>query len=193
MSSRIAFLFLFIFLPGFSVAASPEVRSLREAVPHDNFIIREEMVPMRDGAKLYTVILSPKGATGDFPILLRRTPYDATGVLRGHPTSRFESILGYEFLGDDYVYVVQDIRGRFKSEGDYFMYRAPRGAFNKTETDETTDAWDTIDWLVKNVPSNGRVGIWGNSYPGWLTLAAMRDPHPALAAAVPLNPVVMVR
>jgi putative CocE/NonD family hydrolase len=72
------------------------------------------------------------------------------------------------------------------------MYRAPRGAFNKTETDETTDAWDTIEWLVENVPSNGRVGIWGTSYPGWLTLAAMRAPHPALAAAVPFNPVVDV-
>jgi putative CocE/NonD family hydrolase len=181
-----------MFLLGLPVAASSEERSLREAVPHDNFVIREEMVAMRDGAKLYTVILTPKDAKADFPILLRRTPYDATGVLRGHPTSRFESILGYEFLGDDYVYVVQDIRGRFKSEGDYFMYRAPRGAFNKTKTDETTDAWDTIDWLVKNVPSNGRVGIWGTSYPGWLTLAAMRDPHAALAAAVPFNPVVDV-
>jgi hypothetical protein len=72
------------------------------------------------------------------------------------------------------------------------MYRAPRGAFNNTDTDETTDAWDTVDWLVNNVSSNGRVGIWGNSYSGWLTLAAMRDPHPALAAAVPTNPVVDV-
>ncbi|MEE9229886.1 MAG: CocE/NonD family hydrolase [Acidobacteriota bacterium] len=192
MSGRITFSLLFMFLMGFPVAAFSEEQPLREAVPHDNFVIREEMVPMRDGVKLYTVILTPKDAEANFPVLLKRTPYDATGVLRGHPTSRFESILGYQFLGDDYVYVVQDIRGRFESEGDYFMYRAPRGAFNKTETDETTDAWDTIDWLVKNVPSNGRIGIWGTSYPGWLTLAAMRDPHPALAAAVPFNPVVDV-
>jgi hypothetical protein len=71
------------------------------------------------------------------------------------------------------------------------MYRVPRGAFNRSDTDETTDAWDTIDWLVKNVtPNNGKVGVWGTSYPGWLTLAALRDPHPALAAAVPFNPVV---
>ncbi len=70
------------------------------------------------------------------------------------------------------------------------MYRAPRGPFNQTDTDETTDAWDSIDWLVKKLSTNGRVGIWGTSYPGWLTLAAMRDPHPALAAAVPFNPVV---
>jgi putative CocE/NonD family hydrolase len=171
---------------------SAEEEPLRAPLPHDNFVIREEMVPMRDGVKLYTLILSPKENSEKLPIILRRTPYDSTGVLRGHASSRLDVNIGYEFLGDDYIYVIQDLRGRFKSEGDYFMYRAPRGAFNKTETDETTDAWDTIDWIVKNVPSNGRVGIWGNSYPGWLTLAAMRDPHPALAAAVPLNPVVDV-
>jgi len=171
---------------------SAEDQPLREAVPHDDFVIREEMVPMRDGAKLYTLIIIPKEKKAALPIILRRTPYDATGVLRGHASSRLDVNVGYEFLGNDYVYVVQDIRGRFKSEGGYFMYRAPRGAFNDTETDETTDAWDTIEWLVKNVPSNGRVGIWGTSYPGWLTLAAMRDPHPALAAAVPFNPVVDV-
>ncbi len=171
---------------------SAEDRPLREAVPHDDFVIREEMVPMRDDVELYTLIISPKEVKNALPILLRRTPYDATGVLRGHGSSRLDVKIGYEFLGHDYIYVVQDIRGRFKSGGDYFMYRSPRGAFNKTETDETTDAWDTIDWLVKNVPSNGRVGIWGTSYPGWLTLAAMRDPHPALAAAVPFNPVVDV-
>jgi putative CocE/NonD family hydrolase len=171
---------------------SAEGQPLRVAVPHDNFLIQEEMVPMRDGVKLYTLIISPKESKAALPMMLRRTPYDATGVLRGHVSSRLDVNIGYEFLGDDYIYVVQDIRGRFNSEGAYFMYRAPRGAFNKTETDETTDAWDTIDWLVKNIPSNGRVGIWGTSYPGWLTLAAMRDPHPALAAAAPFNPVVDV-
>jgi predicted acyl esterase len=73
------------------------------------------------------------------------------------------------------------------------MYRVPRGGFNRTSTDETTDAWDTIEWLVDNVAANsGRVGVWGTSYPGWLTPAALRDPHPALAAAVPFNPVVDV-
>jgi putative CocE/NonD family hydrolase len=172
--------------------ASAEDQPLREAVPHDDFVIREEMVPMRDGAKLYTLIIIPKEKKAALPIVLRRTPYDATGVLSDRASSRLDVNVGYEFLGDDYIYVIQDIRGRFKSEGDYFMYRAPRGAFNDTETDETTDAWDTIEWLVENVPSNGRVGVWGTSYPGWLTLAAMRDPHPALAAAVPFNPVVDV-
>ncbi len=99
-------------------------------------------------------------------------------------------MLGTRYMGPDYIYVYQDIRGRFKSEGDYYMYRAPIGPFNKTNTDESTDAWDSMDWLVKNLSANGRIGIWGTSYPGWLTLAAMKDPHPALAAAVPFNPVV---
>jgi putative CocE/NonD family hydrolase len=166
--------------------------SVREALPHDDFVIREEMVPMRDGVKLYTLILTPKNSTQPLPIVLERTPYDATRALGDRPTSRLAVTLGRKFLGDKYVYAVQDIRGRFKSEGEYAMYRVPRGAFNQTETDETTDAWDTIDWLVRNIPSNGRVGVWGTSYPGWLTLAAMRDPHPALAAAVPFNPVVDV-
>ena len=185
-------LWLLAYAPLASGDVSAEDQPLREAVPHDDFVIREEMVPMRDGAKLYTLIIIPKQEKAALPVLLRRTPYDATGVLRGHASSRLDVNIGYEFLGNDYIYVIQDIRGRFKSEGDYWMYRAPRGPFNDTETDETTDAWDTIEWLVKNLPSNGRVGVWGTSYPGWLTLAAMRDPHPALAAAVPFNPVVDV-
>lgn len=171
---------------------SADERPLRESVPHDNFVIREQMVAMRDGVELYTMIISPKENTDALPIILRRTPYDPTGVLRRQVLSRLDVSLGYEYLGNDNIYVVQDIRGRFNSEGDYIMFRAPRGAFNKTDTDETLDAWDAIDWLVKNVPSNGREGIWGTSYPGWLTLAAMRDPQPALASAVPFNPVVDV-
>ena len=184
---------LCVFIPVFTLRSPVLARqSLREVFPHDDFKIREEMVPMRDGVKLYTLILTPKTSEGSLPILLERTPYDATGAIGDRPTSRLAVTLGHKFLGDDYVYAVQDIRGRFKSEGDYAMYRAPRGAFNQTETDETTDAWDTIDWLVKNVSSNGRLGVWGTSYPGWLTLAAMRDPHPALSAAIPFNPVVDV-
>lgn len=175
-----------------SGVVADQKRPLREAMPHDDFLIREEMVPMRDGIGLYTIIISPKANDGHLPILLNRTPYDATSLVRGRASSRLDVMLDSEYLGDDYIYVKQDIRGRFKSEGEYFMYRAPRGEFNQTETDETTDAWDTIEWLVQNVPSNGRVGVWGTSYPGWLTLAAMRDPHPVLAAAVPFNPVVDV-
>ena len=158
-----------------SALVSAEEQPLRDSYVQDNFVIRDAMVPMRDGVKLYTLIISPKKNTGAFPVILKRTPYDASSNLNSRASSRLEVTIGSQFLGDDYIYVVQDTRGRFKSEGEYFMYRAPRGAFNKTRTDETTDAWDTVDWIVKNVASNGRVGIWGNSYPGWLTLAAMRE------------------
>jgi hypothetical protein len=164
---------------------------LREAHASDDFAVREAMVPMRDGVKLYTLILTPKRAAGPLPILLERTPYDATRAVGGRATQKLEVVRGTRYAGGGYIVVAQDLRGRYKSEGRYAMYRVPRGAFNKSDTDETTDAWDTIDWLVKNVtPNNGRVGVWGTSYPGWLTLAALRDPHPALAAAVPFNPVV---
>jgi uncharacterized protein len=169
--------------------------TLAAAEPRKNYELREEMVPMRDGVKLFTLIVTPtRGRGGTRPILLERTPYDATSALGGgHPSTLLAVALQNQFVGDETLYVFQDIRGRFHSEGEVALYRVPRGNFNRSETDETTDAWDTIDWLVKNVPgNNGRVGVWGTSYPGWLTLAAMRDPHPALAAAVPFNPVVDV-
>jgi len=184
---------LFLMAVGGLLAAETVVSgAAREVYPQDDFTVRGEMVPMRDGIKLYTLILTPKGSGGALPIVLERTPYDASRAL-GQSSTRLEVVRGAKFLGPDFITVVQDIRGRFGSEGDYAMYRVPRGQFNTSMTDETTDAWDTIDWLVKNVrPNNGRVGVWGTSYPGWLTLAALRDPHPALAAAVPFNPVVDV-
>ena len=173
------------------MADEPE-KSLREPVRNDDFVIREEMIPMRDGVRLYTIIMVPKDAGETLPIIMNRTPYEADGILRGPASTRLGVNIGTQFLGNDYIYVAQDIRGRFKSEGEYIMFRPPRGPLNDTETDHTTDTWDTIEWLVNNVESNGRVGVWGTSYPGWLTLAAIKDPHPALAAAVPFNPVVDV-
>jgi len=167
-------------------AREPSADTLAET----DFTIREEMIPMRDGIRLYTLILSPKDTSVPLPVLLLRTPYNAERSAGNLAVSSLQAALGARYMGPDYLYVFQDIRGRFNSEGDYFMYRAPRGPFNQTDTDETTDAWDSIDWLVKNLSTNEKVGIWGTSYPGWLTLAAMRDPHPALAAAVPFNPVV---
>ncbi len=176
---------MIIFYPSFGQQV------VREAFPYDDFTVREEMIPMRDGVRLYTIILSPKNMAKPLPMIIERTPYSAANSLGG-PSSSMDVELGNKYVGDAFIYVFQDIRGRFKSEGENFLYRVPRGEFNKTETDETTDAWDSIDWLVKNIKSNGKVGVWGTSYPGWLTLAALRDPHPALAAAVPFNPVVDV-
>ena len=172
------------------VLEAPAQQKVTESNPEADFTVREEMIPMRDGVRLYTLILAPAEPAGQLPVILLRTPYNAKYTPGDLSASSLEAVLGTRFMGPDYIYVFQDIRGRFKSEGDYFMYRAPRGPFNSTTTDETTDAWDGIDWLVKNLSTNGRVGIWGTSYPGWLTLAAMQDPHPALAAAVPFNPVV---
>ncbi|MCH7853179.1 MAG: CocE/NonD family hydrolase [Proteobacteria bacterium] len=176
----------------FSTIADARDKSLREPVPGDDFVIREEMIPMRDGVKLYTIIMVPKNSDGHLPIMMTRTPYDAGGILAGPASTKLGVNVGTRFLGNDYIYVSQDIRGRFKSEGDYVMFRHPIGPLNDSDTDHTTDTWDTIEWLINNVDSNGRVGVWGTSYPGWLTLAALKDPHPALAAAVPFNPVVDV-
>ena len=163
----------------------------RTAFPEDDFTLSEYRIPMRDGVELYTLVLTPKGAAGPLPVLLERTPYDASDVFGSRATTQLAVMRGPYFAGKGFIYVFQDIRGRFRSGGEYAMYRVPRGAFNTSNTDETTDAWDTIDWLVKKLPgNNGKVGIWGVSYPGWLALAALREPHPALAAAIPFNPVV---
>jgi len=157
---------------------------------------REVMISMRDGVRLFTVILVPKGAT-DAPILLTRTPYDADDLTRHKKSAHLGPVLsGYDNAADlivdgGYIRVVQDVRGKYGSEGDYVMNRPLRGPQNRTPVDHATDTWDTIDWLVKNVPeSNGRVGILGISYNGFLTLTALFNPHPALKVAVPMNPMV---
>ena len=157
---------------------------------------RDVMIPMRDGVKLHTVILVPKGAHGA-PILLTRTPYDATKLTSHLPSTHLGPILyGYDNATDvivegGYIRVVQDIRGKYGSEGDYVMTRPLHGPLNPTPVDHSTDTYDTIDWLVKNVPeSNGKVGILGISYDGFLPLMALVNPHPALKVAVPMNPMV---
>lgn len=157
---------------------------------------REVMIPMRDGVKLHTVILVPKGA-GRAPILLTRTPYDATALTSHAHSAHLGPILsGYDNATDvivegGYVRVVQDIRGKYRSEGDYVMNRPLRGPLNPTAVDHATDTYDTIDWLVKNTPeTNGKVGVIGISYDGFLTLMALVNPHPALKVAVPMNPMV---
>ncbi len=157
---------------------------------------RDLMIPMRDGVKLHTVILVPKRAQGA-PILLTRTPYDATGLTTHAQSSHLGPILeGYDNATDvivegGYIRVVQDVRGKHGSEGDYVMTRPLHGPQNPTPVDHATDTYDTIDWLVKNIPeSNGKVGILGISYDGFLPLMALVNPHPALKVSVPMNPMV---
>ena len=155
---------------------------------------RVVMIPMRDGVKLNTVILVPRGAKGA-PILLTRTPYDAKELTTHSHSSHLGPILeGYDNATDvivegGYIRVIQDIRGKHGSEGDYVMNRPLHGPQNPTPVDHATDTWDTIDWLVKNVPeSNGKVGILGISYDGFLPLMALVHPHPALKVSVPDEP-----
>jgi putative CocE/NonD family hydrolase len=157
---------------------------------------RDVMIPMRDGVRLHTVILIPKGARRA-PMLLTRTPYDATATTSYAQSSHLAPELnGYDnaldvIIPGGYIRVVQDIRGKYGSEGDYVMNRPLVGPLNGTTVDESTDTYDTIDWLVKNVPqSNGNVGELGISYDGFEPLMGIIHPHPALKVAVPMNPMV---
>ncbi|MGA9509583.1 MAG: CocE/NonD family hydrolase, partial [Candidatus Sulfotelmatobacter sp.] len=161
-----------------------------------DYIKRDVMIPMRDGVKLHTVIVLPKGAK-NAPMLLTRTPYSATAQTSQAASSHLGPILyGYDNATDvivegGYIRVIQDVRGKYGSEGDYVMNRPLHGPLNPTPVDHSTDTYDTIDWLVKNVPeSNGKVGILGISYDGFTTLMALVNPHPALKVAVPMNPMV---
>ncbi len=167
--------------------------------PVDSFdyVRRTVQIPMRDGVKLNTVLLIPRKAH-HAPMLLTRTPYNAAEMTAHAENAQMESVLqGYDNQPDvivkgGYIRVVQDVRGKYGSEGDYVMNRPMAGTpFNPTPVDHSTDAWDTIDWLSKNVPeSNGKVGIIGSSYDGYLPLIALVNPHPALKVAVPMNPMV---
>ncbi|HQR09165.1 MAG TPA: CocE/NonD family hydrolase [Gemmatales bacterium] len=144
---------------------------------------RSEMIAMRDGVKLNTLICTPKDQKDSLPIIIQRTPYGADGH---SPLSNYTR----DMANDGYIFVYQDIRGRFKSEGAFDMMRAPRDKSNPQAIDESSDTYDTIEWLIKNLPNNnGKVGILGISYDGWLATMALLDPHPALAAASPQAPV----
>jgi uncharacterized protein len=164
-----------------------------EIRPQADYVKRVVMIPMRDGVKLYTVIVMKK-STANGPMLLSRTPYDAKGSTartRSQSITEILPAMDAEFVEDNYIRVYQDIRGLHNSEGQFIMTRPIIGPLNTTGIDESTDAYDTIDWLVKNVPeSNGKVGVIGSSYLGFTTLMAEITPHPALKAAVPQSPMV---
>jgi putative CocE/NonD family hydrolase len=156
---------------------------------------RVVMIPMRDGTRLYTVIVVPKGAT-NAPIVLTRTPYNAKArASRADSSSMLQTLpLSDEmFVKDCYIRVYQDVRGKYGSEGDYVVTRPVIGPLNPTKVDHTTDAYDTIDWLVNkaNLPeSNGRVGMIGSSYEGFTVVMALLHPHPALKVAAPESPMI---
>jgi uncharacterized protein len=198
-SSRLRFLTAAILCiaPGLGAqtpAIAPDVPARYQAPASEyDYVRREEMIPMRDGVKLFTVIVVPKGAT-HAPILLTRTPYEAaTRTTRTRSPHMLATLpQGDEvFVADGYIRVFQDVRGKYKSEGDYVMTRPLRGPLNSSQVDHSTDAYDTIDWLVKHVPeTNGRVGMLGSSYEGFTVVMALVHPHPALKVAAPMSPMV---
>jgi putative CocE/NonD family hydrolase len=156
--------------------------ALLYAQPIDKRFTRTDaMIAMRDGVKLFTIVYVPKDKKGPLPFIMLRTPY---GIDTRGPSS-FQSYLK-DLADEGYIFVFQDIRGRHKSDGTFVMSRAPRDLKDPKAIDENTDTNDSIDWLLKNVPdNNGKVGILGISYPGWLTVMATLDPHPALKAVSP--------
>ncbi|MEP6944972.1 MAG: CocE/NonD family hydrolase, partial [Acidobacteriota bacterium] len=188
---------IFCGISGFSQTL-PSERPAKLVESRDGFeyVKTDVMIPMRDGTKLHTVIIVPNGAKRA-PILLTRTPYSATALTSHAASSHLGPILqGYDnavdvIVGGGYIRVVQDVRGKYGSEGEYVMNRPLHGPLNPTSVDHATDTYDTIDWLVKNIPeTNGKVGILGISYDGFLPLMALVNPHPALKVSVPMNPMV---
>jgi putative CocE/NonD family hydrolase len=194
-------IFRTVLLVGFTSVLLQQTAPLTPDVPakfdvptgNYDYVKRDVMIPMRDGVKLHTVIVVLKGAQRA-PILLTRTPYNASGRASRNPSPHVVAALPLFdelFVTDGYIRVYQDVRGKYGSEGEYVMTRPLRGPLNKSNVDHSTDAYDTIDWLIKNVPeSNGRVGMVGSSYEGFTVVMALVNPHPALKAAVPESPMV---
>ena len=159
----------------------------------DNYTKREVMIPMRDGVKLFTSIYEPKAQTEKYPIMFDRTPYSVAPYGKDKDgNEQFKTSLGPDefFPREGFIFVYQDVRGRWASEGEFVDVRPETARPGTKDIDESTDTYDTIDWLVKNVPNNnGRVGMWGISYPGFYTSAGAINSHPALKAISPQAPV----
>jgi predicted acyl esterase len=189
--------YLLTFASAFDAQTSPQTPDIpaRFDAPTAtaDYVRRDVMVPMRDGVRLFTVIVMPRGAKSA-PIILTRTPYDAAERAARSRSLHMLATLpqGDEvFVADGYIRVFQDVRGKYGSEGDYVMTRPLKGPLNPTSVDHSTDAYDTMDWLVKNVPeSSGRIGMLGSSYEGFTVVMALVNPHPALKVAAPMSPMV---
>jgi len=150
-----------------------------------NYDKAKYMIPMRDGVKLYTQVYTPKDKSQKYPILLFRTPY-SVGYYK---LNSFRLYLGpnFDYAREGFIFVYQDVRGKFKSEGNFVVMKLHKAVKRgPQDTDESSDTYDTIQWVLKNIPNhNGRVGQWGISYPGWQTVMGMIDAHPALKASSP--------
>ena len=171
----------------FSQLSPQEQKDLADYIK-TNYTKREVQIPMRDGVKLFAEIYEPKDNSQKYPIMMNRTPYSVGPYGEG----KFKGSLGpdYQFAREGYIFVYEDVRGRYMSEGQ-FLDERPQVAHNKpADVDESTDTYDSIDWLIKNVPNNnGRVGLTGISYPGFYTSSGEINSHPALKACSPQAPV----
>jgi len=159
---------------------------IRYAYVLENYTRKVAMIPMRDGVKLYTQIYDPIDKGEKYPIMIKRTPYNITSRWGGNA---YIDVLGPSmlFTREGYIFVYQDVRGKYKSEGDFVVMKSHKTVKRgPQDTDESSDTYDTIQWLLKNIDNhNGRVGQWGISYPGWQTVMGMIDAHPALKASSP--------
>lgn len=154
----------------------------------EHFTKYEHRITMRDGARLFTAVYVPKTCAEPYPILLLRTPYS----VRPYGVDQYPDKLGpsEHLMKDGFIFAYQDVRGRMMSEGTWTEIRPHNADKGPTDTDESSDTWDTVEWLISNVPcNNGKVGMWGSSYPGFYTAAGMIDAHPALKAVSPQAPV----
>ncbi len=157
------------------------------AYVRQNFTKREVYIPMRDGVRLFTSIYVPKDSSQKYPVIMQRTPYSVAPYgENAYPTT----LRPTELLREGYIFAFQDVRGRWNSEGEFVNVRPNIPGNNGKEIDESSDTYDTVDWLVKNLATcNGKVGIWGISYPGFYAAASIPDAHPALKAVSPQAPV----
>nr|MDQ3042257.1 CocE/NonD family hydrolase [Acidobacteriota bacterium] len=188
LNKILLFLSLFVFCQNSLFAQAAQPQTDLATYIKENYAKREVSIPMRDGVKLFTAIYEPKARTEKYPILLNRTPYS----ISPYGADKFKTSLGPSdlYAREGYIFVYQDVRGRMMSEGEFVDVRPHINNKKGKEIDESTDAYDTIEWLVKNVENNnGRVGTYGISYPGFYTSAGSIDSHPALKACSPQAPV----
>lgn len=179
---------LAIFLLSGAIAGAQTIKE-DSAFVRENFIKMERMIPVRDGVKLFTAIYVPKDQSVKYPFLMQRTPYSSAPY--GEDKYPYSLSSNQKLLREKFIFVIQDVRGRYMSEGS-FEEMTPHKAAKKSkkDTDESTDTFDTIEWLLKNIKNNnGRVGIMGISYPGFYASASLPDAHPAIKAVSPQAPV----
>jgi hypothetical protein len=182
-------LYLYFLFSFFTSLCAAQTNTLDSAWIRNNYYKQEHMIPMRDGISLFTAVYIPKDTTEKHPILLRRTPYSAAPYGEANFVQPWHSFRRLYFR-EQYVMVIQDVRGRYMSEGDFVDVRPYNPKKTGAQTDEASDTYDTVDWLVKNIPhNNGRVGVWGISYPGFYATMAALSGHPAVKAVSPQAPV----